>query len=94
MTREEITRLAREAGFVGFDGDNGSLRRFAALVADAEAKRMHDEGMVTVGYMRQQIAAEREACAALIESRNTGANELMDAVRDMEAKAIRARGQT
>jgi hypothetical protein len=36
MTREEITRLAREAGFVGFDGDNGSLRRFAALVAAAE----------------------------------------------------------
>ncbi len=38
-------------------------------------------------------AAEREACAKLIESRKTGANELMDAVRDMEARAIRARGQ-
>lgn len=36
MTREEITRMAREAGFVGFDGDNGALRRFAALVAAAE----------------------------------------------------------
>jgi hypothetical protein len=36
MTREEITRMAKQAGFVGFDGDNGSLRRFAALVADAE----------------------------------------------------------
>ena len=36
MTREEITRMAREAGFVGFDGDNGSLRRFAALVAAVE----------------------------------------------------------
>jgi hypothetical protein len=36
---------------------------------------------------------EREACAKLLESRKTGANELMDAVRDMEAKAIRARGQ-
>ncbi len=64
MTREEITRLAREAGFVGFDGDNGSLRRFAALVADAEAKRMHDEGMVTVGHMREQIAAERNKVAS------------------------------
>ncbi len=71
MTRDDITRIAREAGFVGFDGDNGSLRRFAALVA----------------------ATEREACAKLIESRKTGANELMDAVRDMEARAIRARGQ-
>jgi hypothetical protein len=38
-------------------------------------------------------AKEREACAKLIESRKTGANELMDAVRDMEARAIRARGQ-
>jgi hypothetical protein len=38
-------------------------------------------------------AKEREACAKLLESRKTGANELMDAVRDMEAKAIRARGQ-
>ena len=38
-------------------------------------------------------AAEREACAKLIESRKTGANELMDAVRDMEARAIRNRGQ-
>jgi len=36
MTRNDITRMAREAGFVGFDGDNGSLRRFAALVAEAE----------------------------------------------------------
>jgi hypothetical protein len=38
-------------------------------------------------------ADEREVCAKLIESRKTGANELMDAVRDMEARAIRARGQ-
>jgi hypothetical protein len=38
-------------------------------------------------------ANEREACAKLIESNKTGANELMDAVRDMEARAIRARGQ-
>lgn len=36
MNRDDITRMAREAGFVGFDGDNGSLRRFARLVAAAE----------------------------------------------------------
>jgi hypothetical protein len=36
------------------------LERFAALVEDAQARRMHDEGMVTVGYMRQQIAAQRQ----------------------------------
>ena len=38
-------------------------------------------------------ADEREACAKLIESHKTGANELMDAVRDMEARATRARGR-
>lgn len=36
MNREEITKLAREAGFVGMDGDHGALRRFAALVVAAE----------------------------------------------------------
>jgi hypothetical protein len=42
MTRDDITRMAREAGFVGFDGDNKSLRRFAELVAAAERKRIAD----------------------------------------------------
>ena len=36
MTKEDISRMAREAGFVGMDGDHGALRRFAALVASAE----------------------------------------------------------
>jgi hypothetical protein len=44
---------------------------FAALVADAEAKRIHNEGMVTVGHMREQIAAEREACAEICESKKS-----------------------
>ena len=35
MNREEITRMAQEAGFVGMDGEHGGLRRFAALVASA-----------------------------------------------------------
>ena len=36
---------------------------------------------------------EREACAKVVESRKMGASELMDAVRDMEAAAIRKRGE-
>jgi hypothetical protein len=40
MTKDDITRMAREAGFVGFDGDNGSLRRFAAIVAAAERNKL------------------------------------------------------
>ena len=81
MNREDIIRMAKEAGGIQTEPKvqpyfwrmhNGDLERFAALVA----------------------AAEREACAELIESRKTGANELMDAVRSMEAYAIRARGET
>lgn len=33
MNQEDITRMAREAGFVGFDGSNAMLCKFAALVA-------------------------------------------------------------
>ena len=43
MNREDITKLAREAGFVGMDGDHGALRRFAALVAAAERERIAKE---------------------------------------------------
>jgi hypothetical protein len=64
---------------------NGKLNEryhFAKLVSDAEAKRMQDEGMVTVGHMREQIAKEREACAKLCEERGW----------HVTAAAIRARG--
>lgn len=37
MTRDEITSIAREAGFVGMDARHGALRRFANLVAKAAA---------------------------------------------------------
>jgi hypothetical protein len=74
FTDEEIKAMAQEAGLqlrLSTPAEwwcwEGSLERFATLVADAEAKRMHDEGMVTVGHMRERIAAEREACAVLCE---------------------------
>ncbi len=69
--------------------DMAMVERFAKLIADAEAKRMFEEGMVTVGHMRQQIAAEREACARIAE-------EWQGPTKDREihiAQAIRARGQ-
>jgi hypothetical protein len=40
MEREQITRMAREAGFVGLDGENKCLREFAALVVAAERERI------------------------------------------------------
>ena len=95
MTRENIIRMAHEAQFEGFgNGDwvctTEEIERFAALVEDAQSRRMHDEGMVTVGHMRQQIAAEREACAKVCED-----NWYIDgsATACQFATAIRARGQ-
>ena len=41
MTRDEITRMAREAGFVGMDARHGALSRFAVLVAAAEREHLH-----------------------------------------------------
>ena len=64
MNRDDITRMAREAGFVGFDGDNGSLRRFAALVAAAEreacAKLCEEPGWNAANWCAKQIRARGE----------------------------------
>jgi hypothetical protein len=102
MTREDIIRMARESGFGdGYSVNEYKLKRFATLVADAEAKRIYEEGMVTVGHMREQILAEREACAKVCEKaiasiweyspedvKQTGTN-----VCNNLAAAIRARSQ-
>lgn len=45
-------------------------------------------------FAKHLIDIEREACAGLLESRKTNANSLIDAVRDMEAAAIRKRSNT
>ena len=69
MTRDDIIRMARESGECQLSDRQFVLHgleqitRFATIVADAEAKRIYEEGMVTVGHMREQILAEREACA-------------------------------
>ena len=80
MTRDDIIRMAREAGggyidppcgdFYTFDVDDGTLERFAALVA----------------------AAEREACAKVCDDVN---NEYdgEEVSASWIATAIRARGQ-
>jgi len=61
-----------------FDGDLWMLASDAVAMAENAYKNGQTD--------------EREACAKLVESRKTGGNDLMDAVRHMEARAIRARG--
>jgi hypothetical protein len=81
MDNETIARLGFEAGAesVGFF----TLKKFAELVSDAEAKRMQDEGMVTVGHMREQIAKEREQCAKLFPEphKEYFGRDIQDAIR-------------
>lgn len=69
MNRDDITRMAREAGFVGFDGENGFLRRFAALVAAAEQEACAK--ICEARYMGDNNREDMEArrCAAAIRAR-------------------------
>ncbi len=53
------------------------IERLVKIAGDAEAKRMHDEGMVTVGHMREQIAAAREAATEEANRRTNASWTLM-----------------
>ena len=79
MNRDDIIRMALEAGFI--EGMSWGYEVWEANPASLER------------FAALVAAHEREACAKLVESRKMGANELMDAVRDMEAAAIRKRGE-
>lgn len=84
MTRDDITRMAREAGFVGMDGEHGALRRFAALVAAAKREAALEKNNLTwVANCQHLVAAERDACADVCEGHYDTAQA---------ARAIRARG--
>ena len=82
MNREDITRMAQEAGFVGMDGDHGALRRFAALVASAEREAIYN--IVLEAPFRQNLETE------------SNGEDLLFAVKVMAfdiTSAIRARGE-
>jgi hypothetical protein len=87
MDKEQLIEWAREAKFAPYQGcwvvNSKELDAFAKLVADAEAKRMQDEGMVTAGHMREQIAKEREQCAQLFPQPHQEyfGRDIQDAIR-------------
>ena len=87
MTREEIIFMAREAGFsVSWPETVVNFERFAALVADVERANVT---LAAFQVAERQIAAEREACAALVEQL-LGENPDLSEV--FIAAEIRARG--
>jgi hypothetical protein len=66
MTKDDITRMAREAGCVDPMVFFGAYERFAALVAAAERERVMNEPINKEHWQRFEDeirAAEREACA-------------------------------
>jgi hypothetical protein len=97
MTKDDITRMARAAGFVGFDGENKCLREFAALAIkpwadqlEVERKRFQELNDVAAVGMQHARAAEREACAKMVEGLFDDPN---DSVLAFIVDAIRARGK-
>ena len=101
MTRDDIIRMAREAGF--YDGEIGraedAFERFAALVAEeVRGQTIESEKRGWLHAIDKLVAAEREACAKVLD-------EMADQMAaDMEpstaiawvhnrAAAIRARGE-
>ena len=107
-SKEDIIRMAREAGFadgvaeiVGLEG----FKRFAELVIkpwadqlEVERKRFQELNDVVATGMQHARAAERRACAQLCERMW---HEWLDSTEDSDKpdaedcyRAIRARGQT
>jgi hypothetical protein len=100
MNRDDIIRMAREAGIDEFGSLDERLIFFAALVAAAERKNYeHTLALQQKSYEREiqiEVEAEREACAKVAK----------ETVCDMHlgtgikiygtkaAAAIRARGNT
>ena len=94
----DIIRMAREAG-IGeargwFNCVEEELERFAALVAAAERNRIWTQSHWTE-YERSIVAAEREACAQILDSNAEACknNSMLADVLIGNALAIRARGE-
>jgi transcriptional regulatory protein LevR len=95
MNREDMIRMAREAGFC-HDINNGiylcapmHIEQFVALVAAAEKKKWQDQTVVDI---HEAVLEEREACAKVCDDIDAE-YEGEDVLATWCAAAIRARGQ-
>jgi hypothetical protein len=69
MNIDEITRIAREAGFVGFDGKNKTLAKFAALVAAQEREECAEVAeRIKMFYTENAFDAHKARCAGEIKT--------------------------
>ena len=87
MTRDDIIRTAREAGL--FVGTNISgVQLVGGVPSQAGGVLVHLDITELESFAAMVVAAEREACAQLLETTDICG----DAVMDELAAAIRARG--
>ena len=71
MNKDDIIKLAQEAGFVEYELDDGTTNafdvryeRFAALVADAERERIIAKNVPEIEKINMHIKALEEAVLA------------------------------
>ena len=90
MTRDDIIRMAREAGWAAGEaiGCLDALQNFAKIIASAERNRIYFE--TSSDFVKSAVEAEREACAQFIEDEY--ARQFESPWREDLAAAIRARG--
>ena len=105
MERDEIIRMAREAGaylLIRLDGvetyqisGNAAIERFAALVEAAATEKANERANASWASMcEKMVAAEREACAKVCEqqARHAGDPVTFYTAVGQCASAIRAQG--
>ena len=102
MTRNDIIRMAREAGIVYDDKAAPFYERFAKLVSAAVRKKTLEEMIYShpTTAIKQAVEHEREACANVCVdlaadyiTSGHPANEISAKVAAIVATRIRARGQ-
>lgn len=84
MNREDVIRMAREAG--GIDVTTSNAGGVTAWLGTATPEFLER-------FAKLVAAAEREACAKVCEARNMGDNNREDMEAKRCAAAIRARGE-
>ena len=92
MTRNDIIRMALDAGILWSTDQAATLERFAALVAAAERKRIESRPWgAGTEWIARAVEAEREACAAV--ARQWDADHPASNYGGCIANLIEARGQ-
>jgi hypothetical protein len=93
MTRNDIIRMALDAGILWSTDQAATLERFAALVAAAERKRIESRPWgAGTEWIARAVEAEREACAAV--ARQWDADHPASNYGGCIANLIEARGQS